>query len=206
MSRRAAVLWLCLGCLPFFLSCRQQLTGTEPDPLLRAYDVQQDWDEPDRLIPLDYSQAQGKRVFYEKCVWCHSDSTPAGPSNRFNLSPTPALINDGEVLNPMSDTYLQNIITLGGGAMGKSPLMPSWGGTLSQEHIQSLIAFIRAVAQPPYQAQGEPLPQETVTRVRAFAPEYDLFDEFNFPGFKMRHDLISLNPIQTGEIICEVSK
>lgn len=171
MIGRSAVLWLCLGSFLFSISCREQPTVTEPDPLLQAYDVQQDWNEPERLLPLDYRQAQGKRVFNEKCVWCHSDSTPAGPSNRFNLSTTPALINDGEVLNPMSNTYLQNIITLGGSAVSKSPLMPPWGGTLSQEHIQSLIAFIRAVAQPPYESEGEPLPQDTVTRARTFSPE-----------------------------------
>ena len=162
MRRQPALLFLCLGCLLLFPSCGRQQATTKPDPLLNAYDVQQDWNAPDRLIPLDYQQAEGKRVFYEKCVWCHADSTPAGPSNRSNLSPTPALANDGKVLNSKSDTYLQNIIVLGGGAVGRSAMMPPWGRTLNQEHTRSLIAFIRAIAEPRYQAPPGTQPQYLV--------------------------------------------
>jgi hypothetical protein len=32
-------------------------------------------------------------------VWCHADSTPAGPSNRSNVTPNPALFNDGSLLS-----------------------------------------------------------------------------------------------------------
>ena len=134
-------------------------TIAPPDPLLRAYDVEPDWNDPQRLIPLNYQQAQGKRVFYERCVWCHADSTPAGPSNRNNLSPTSALMNDGATLNALSDEYLQNIITLGGSAVGKSAMMPPWGRTLTQGEIRALIAYARAIAQPPYQPPARPGPK-----------------------------------------------
>ncbi|MGB7621192.1 MAG: cytochrome c [Terriglobia bacterium] len=130
--------------------------------MLQAYDQERDWNNTDHLIPLNFEQAQGKRIFYEKCVWCHADTTPAGPSNRSNLTPTPALINDGSVLNPMTDEYLKNMITLGGSAMGKSAMMPPWGRTLSQEDIRALIAYIRVVAQPPYQLPARPASQYSV--------------------------------------------
>src|SRR5207302_10741503 len=89
------------------------------DPLLAAYDSEADWNDSTKMIPLGYQQAQGKRVFYQYCVWCHADSTPAGPSNRSNLTPVPALLDDGATLNAESDEYLGNIITLGGSAFGK---------------------------------------------------------------------------------------
>jgi mono/diheme cytochrome c family protein len=108
---------------------------------------------------LNYQQAEGQRVFYTYCVWCHADSTPAGPSNRANVTPTPPLMNDGAKFNGLSDEFMRNIITLGGAAMGKSPMMPAWGRTLSQEEIQAVIAFARAVAQPPYQRPARPGPQ-----------------------------------------------
>lgn len=130
-----------------------------PDALLRAYDVEPDWNDPQRLIPLNYEQAQGKRLFYERCVWCHADSTPAGPSNRNNVSPTPALLNDGATLNALSDEYLQNLIALGGSAVGKSAMMPPWGRTLTQGEIRALIAYTRAIAQPPYQPPARPGPK-----------------------------------------------
>jgi mono/diheme cytochrome c family protein len=65
------------------------------------------------------------------------------------------LLNDGAALNAESDEYMQNIITLGGTAMGKSAMMPPYGRMLSGEEIRSLIAFTRAVAQPPYQPPAQ---------------------------------------------------
>ena len=126
------------------------------DLLLAAYDTEADWSDAQRIIPLSYQQAQGKRVFYQDCVWCHADATPAGPSNRSNLVPVPPLLNDGATLNAESDEYLQNIITLGGSALGKSAMMPPYGRTRSAEEIRSVIAFTRAIAQPQYQPPGRP--------------------------------------------------
>ena len=135
-------------------SCRQNRAAVKPDPLARAYDSEPDWNDSSKVIPLNYQQAQGKRVFYQYCVWCHADSTPAGPSNRSNLNPNPPLANDGATLNALSDDFMRNVITLGGAAAGKSASMPPWGKTLSQDDIEAVIAFYRAIAQPPYQASG----------------------------------------------------
>lgn len=136
----------------FASACGKQAIGTPTDPLRNAYDTEPDWNDATKLIQLNYQQAQGKRIFYAQCVWCHADSTPAGPSNRSNLKPVPALMNDGSVLNSESDEYLQNMITLGGSAVSKSAMMPPYGQTLTQEEIRAVIAYTRAIAQPPYQA------------------------------------------------------
>lgn len=140
-------------------ACRKQAEAVTLKPSLRAYDVEPDWNDPTRTIYLNYQQAQGKRIFYTNCVWCHADATPAGPSNRSNVSPTPPLFNDGATMNPLSDEFMQNTITLGGSAMGKSPMMPPWGRTLSQDDIKAVIAFERAIAQPAYQPPARPAPQ-----------------------------------------------
>ncbi len=139
--------------------CRKQTGPAKADPLLAAYDSEPDWTDSQKTVPLGYQQTQGKRVFYQYCVWCHADATPAGPSNRSNLIPVPPLLNDGTTLNAESDEYMQNIITLGGSAMGKSAMMPPYGRTLSAEEIRSVIAFTRALAQPPYQPPGRPRSQ-----------------------------------------------
>ena len=153
--RRTIGIFILLGLL-LLPACRQQKPTMASRPQLRAYDVEQDWNDPQRTILLNYQQAQGKRIFYTVCVWCHADATPAGPSNRSNLTPTPPLLNDGSVLNSLSDEFLRNIIALGGSAMGKSTMMPPWGRTLTQEDIQAVITFVRAIAQPPYQAPARP--------------------------------------------------
>ncbi len=131
-------------------ACRKTPAATEAKPLDRAYGAEPDWSDPTHIISLNYQQSQGQRLFYRDCVWCHADSTPAGPSNRSNVNPTPSLMNDGAVLNKLSEDYLQNIIALGGSAVGKSAMMPPWGKSLTQDDIRALIAYIRAVAQPPY--------------------------------------------------------
>lgn len=133
-------------------ACGKRGNAAPADPLRNAFDTEPDWNDATKLIQLNYQQAQGKRVFYIQCVYCHADSTPAGPSNRSNLKPVPALMNDGTVLNAESDEYLQNIITLGGSAVSKSAMMPPYGQTLTKEEILDLIAYTRAIAQPPYQA------------------------------------------------------
>jgi mono/diheme cytochrome c family protein len=134
--------------------CRKHAEAPKRDPLLSAYDTEPDWNDGQKIIPLNYEQFQGKRIFYQQCVWCHADATPAGPSNRSNLTPVPPLLNDGATLNTESDAFIQNIITLGGSALGKSAMMPPYAKMLSSEEIRSVIAFMRAVAQPPYQPPG----------------------------------------------------
>jgi mono/diheme cytochrome c family protein len=153
-----AALAFCMVVAPF---AYRQRAAAQDDALRKAYDVEPDWNDPQHLIPLNYQQAKGKRVFYQYCVWCHADATPAGPSNRSNLNPTPALMNDGAALNAESDNFLQDIITLGGGAMGKSTMMPPFGRTLTQGEIRALIAYARAIAQPPYHPPALPGPKSS---------------------------------------------
>ncbi len=159
MSRRPCLALLLVAALAGLPACRKKPAPPARDVLGNAYDVETDWNDPQHVIPLDYAQAQGKRIFYNQCVWCHADATPAGPSNRSNVTPTPPLMNDGATLNGEGDEYLQNIITLGGSALGKSAMMPPYGQTLTPDEIRAVIAFTRAIAQPPYQAPARPASQ-----------------------------------------------
>lgn len=156
MRMRASFAMLLLGSLGGLCACGKKGEAPKEDVLRRAYDTEPDWNDAQHIIALGYQEAQGKRIFYAQCVWCHADATPAGPSNRSNVTPVPPLMNDGAVLNAESDEYLQNIITLGGSAMGKSPMMPPYGRVLSENDIRALIAFTRTIAQPPYQVPTRP--------------------------------------------------
>lgn len=113
-----------------------------------SYGTETDWNNPDHVYALNYSQEQGRRVFYQHCVWCHADTTPAGPSNRSNVTPEPPLMNDSAALSKESDAALQKIIAAGGRGVGKSAMMPPYGGTLSEEEINDVIAYIRVIAAP----------------------------------------------------------
>lgn len=141
--------------------CWQQDSGVAPTRQTRppskeytsygSYGIEADWTNQDRLISLDYSETQGQRIFYQQCVWCHADTTPAGPSNRNNVVPLPPLLNDGAVLNKETDASLERIIALGGGAIGKSAMMPPHGKLLTPEEIKDVVRFVRVISVPPYQ-------------------------------------------------------
>lgn len=158
-SRLLAVAFLMtcvLLCALSICGCKKGVVAPSPDKAFGAYDAEPDWNDSTKSIPLGYQESQGKRVFYQYCVWCHADATPAGPSNRSNLTPVPPLLNDGEKLNAQTPEYMQNIITLGGSALGKSAMMPPYGKTLTQGEISAVIAYARAIAQPAYQKHAEP--------------------------------------------------
>src|SRR6266496_6620085 len=159
MKWRDLILFLIIPAIAILPSCQRKPVTAPASLLLNAYDVEQNPTDPQHLIPLNYQQAQGKRIFNNNCVWCHADATQAGPSNRSNLSPTPPLFTDGETFHSLSDDFMRNTITLGGSAMGKSAIMPPWGQTLTQDEIRAVIAYARAVAQPPYKASARPASQ-----------------------------------------------
>jgi mono/diheme cytochrome c family protein len=152
----SALLVFSVLCALALTGCKKKAALVKPDEAFGAYDTEADWNDSTKLTKLGYQESQGKRVFYQYCVWCHADASPAGPSNRSNVTPVPPLMNDGEKLNGESDEYMQNIITLGGSALGKSAMMPPYGKTLSPAEIQAVIAFTRAIAQPAYQKPGRP--------------------------------------------------
>ena len=68
-----------------------------------------------------------------------------------SLNPKPVRHSDGAYMNELSEEHLFKVIAQGGAAVGKSPLMAPWGGTLSDAQIWDLVAFIRTLADPPYQ-------------------------------------------------------
>lgn len=106
-------------------------------------------------IALGYQQTVGAQLNAQYCVRCHDpESTAARVSNMDNLAVKPHPFTEGDTLNKMSDADLVAIISHGGPALNKSPLMPPWGYTLSKSDIAALISYIRAIADPPYEAGG----------------------------------------------------
>ncbi len=106
-------------------------------------------------VALDYQQVLGAKLNQHYCERCHnSESTPERVSNYDNLDVKPHAFTDGEYLNKMSDDDLTAIITHGGPALNKSPQMPPYGYTLSKSEIQAVLAYIRAVSDPPYKGGG----------------------------------------------------
>ena len=104
---------------------------------------------------LGYQERVGAILVDKYCSRCHdSESSPERVSNYDNLEVKPHLFTDGNTLNKMSDADLTSIILHGGPALNRSALMPSYGNTLSPSDVKALIAYTRAVSDPPYQPPG----------------------------------------------------
>lgn len=106
-----------------------------------------------REVALGYQAKLGKEVSDKYCRFCHDpESTPERVSNFDNLAPPqPHQFTDGNTLNSWSDADLIRIISDGGAALGKSPQTPAYRNTLTNTQIKAVVAYIRAVADPPYQ-------------------------------------------------------
>jgi cytochrome c553 len=106
-------------------------------------------------IAFGYQEMLGSQLNDQYCARCHNqESTPERVSNYDNLEVKPHPFTEGDTLNKMSDADLTAIISHGGPALNKSPLMAPYGYTLSKSDIQTLIAYIRMVSDPPYGAPG----------------------------------------------------
>lgn len=106
-------------------------------------------------IALGYQQTLGRRLNEQYCDRCHNpESTVERVSNYDNLEVKPHPFTEGDTLNKMSDADLTAIIANGGPALQKSALMPAWGNTISKSDVQALIAYIRAVSDPPSRSAG----------------------------------------------------
>jgi mono/diheme cytochrome c family protein len=106
-------------------------------------------------IALGYQQTLGRQLNDQYCDRCHNaESTAERVSNYDNLEVKPHSFSEGETLNKLSDADLRAIITYGGPALNKSALMPAWGNTLKKSDVQALIAYIRAVSDPPSGSAG----------------------------------------------------
>ena len=104
---------------------------------------------------LGYQQRVGSILADKYCNRCHDpESSPERVSNYDNLEVKPHPFTEGNTLNKMSDADLTSIILHGGPALNRSALMPPYGNTLSAADVRALIAYTRAVADPPYQPAG----------------------------------------------------
>jgi mono/diheme cytochrome c family protein len=92
--------------------------------------------------------AAGKKIFAERCARCHGPDGQGNGPDLAKLHPSSSPVNWTKpvVMRQWSDKEIVDIITKGGKAVGSSPVMPPFGGKLSDAQIQDLLAFIRTLA------------------------------------------------------------
>jgi mono/diheme cytochrome c family protein len=101
----------------------------------------------------------GQDLFAKNCSPCHGDFGEGGP-NPSRPGDIIAPISSAEFLETRDDATLRAIISQGQPNFGMSPFGNAYGGPLSDEEIDALVAFIRSwQAKPPVE-----LPPEIVSR------------------------------------------
>jgi mono/diheme cytochrome c family protein len=96
------------------------------------------------------NQAEGRKLYGSYCASCHGDKGKGDGVAAGSLPVKPKDHTDGATMNQLTDQFLADVITKGGGGIGKSAFMPAWGSSLNEKQVRDIVAYIRSLAVPPY--------------------------------------------------------
>jgi mono/diheme cytochrome c family protein len=89
--------------------------------------------------------AAGKQTFLQICVPCHGQEGKGDGPASVALEPKPRNLTDPAYMASMNDRYMFELISRGGVAVGKSPLMPAQPG-LSAQDLGNVIAYVKTLS------------------------------------------------------------
>jgi mono/diheme cytochrome c family protein len=93
---------------------------------------------------LTYVESQGRHLFGHYCATCHGDEGRGDGQNASNLNPPPPDLTSSS--SARDAVLLRKVIVDGTAAVGRSPLSPPWGRSLTQQEIDYLVAYCVSLA------------------------------------------------------------
>lgn len=99
----------------------------------------------------DGDASRGQPLYVQYCASCHGERGAGDGPLAGTLQPAPSRHNDGGYMNKLSNDHLIKVIAEGGAAVGKSPLMAPWSGTLNPQQVADVARFVRTLAEPAYE-------------------------------------------------------
>jgi cytochrome c oxidase cbb3-type subunit III len=90
----------------------------------------------------------GKDRFDKLCAVCHGEAGRGDGQALRGVPVRPRNFADPAAMRGVTDQALFDAIKKGGPAVGKSPLMPSFGDQVKDADIGELVAYIRSLAPP----------------------------------------------------------
>ncbi|MBI3402184.1 MAG: c-type cytochrome [Acidobacteria bacterium] len=118
-------------------ACRTGPASQPGDPMLDAIRAKE------RGGDLTYRESQGQHLFLRYCATCHGDEGRGDGQNASNLEPPPPDLTGPK--SPQDVTYLTSVITQGSAAVGRSPLSPPWGRSLTHQQIEYLVVYCQSL-------------------------------------------------------------
>jgi mono/diheme cytochrome c family protein len=108
-------------------------------------------EEPGFLLPkrhagLPFVEEQGRKLYDYYCALCHGAAGGGDGFNSYILATPPAKLADPSLMAGLTDAQITAIVTKGGKALGRSPLMPPWGGVFKARDVTGLIAYLRTLS------------------------------------------------------------
>lgn len=89
---------------------------------------------------------EGARIYLERCAACHGESGRGdGPMAKMYPVP-PTNFADAALMQTRTDEGMREIISKGGGPLGRAPFMPGFGIALSEGEIDLVIGHLRNLA------------------------------------------------------------
>lgn len=86
--------------------------------------------------------AKGEATYKTMCASCHGEKGDGNGAAAAALNPKPTNFHDPANAERLTEEYTYKIIKDGGAANGKSPLMVAWSGSLKDDQIRDVAAYV----------------------------------------------------------------
>lgn len=91
------------------------------------------------------AEGEGEQLYQAYCTQCHGVSGDGKGINSAQMTVMPRNHSDTAEMSARTDAELFKVIAQGGPSVNKSVLMPAWGGNLTDEQINALVAHLRTL-------------------------------------------------------------
>jgi cytochrome c oxidase cbb3-type subunit III len=155
---RSLLMTCCVGLVVISLSgCGEEKPAERAGPKVdeateAGKTVAKATEEAGKKVEVKSDPEAGKKTYALLCASCHGNTGKGDGPAAAALPTKPQSHADGKYMNALTDQHLFKSIKEGGASVGRSPLMPPWGGQLTDQDIWNLVSYIRTLAVPPYKS------------------------------------------------------
>jgi cytochrome c oxidase subunit 2 len=104
----------------------------------------------------------GQKLFQQLgCATCHRFDTQGRGPNLVGVYGKPVLLDDGRTVIADDNYIRESVLTPGAKVVaGFKPIMPSFNGTVNEEQLLSLVAYVKSISQPEQRQPASNRPAE----------------------------------------------